>query len=105
MWDTKQNAEPTGGAPLGNHNAAKAKRWEAALERAFAAWPNEPDMTDCSPLMIGLNTAAHGFVKKVMEERDIAFYRETGDRLDGKPAQAVTLAGDPESPLRLVIEK
>jgi len=93
------------GGPFGNQHAAKAKRWEAALERAFAAWPEPPDCTDCSDFMRGLNMAAHAFVSELMARRDIAFFREAGDRFDGKAAQAVTLASDPEFPVRLVIEK
>lgn len=75
--------------PPGNNNGGKAKRWEAALERAFAAWPEPPDCSDCTPLMRGLNMAAHGFVGEVMEKKDIAFYRETADRLDGKAHQSI----------------
>jgi len=90
-----------GGQP-GNQNAAKAKRWEAALERAFAAYPDEPDMTDCTPFMIGLNKAAANFVKRTMEvDADLGFFRETGDRFDGKAAQSLTIGGDPDKPLHV----
>lgn len=78
------------GAPIGNQNAAKAKRWTAAIERALEAWPQEPDSTDCTPLMRGLNAAAFAFVGQMMDKRDAAFFREFGDRLDGKAAQAIT---------------
>lgn len=78
-----------GGAPFGNQNGAKAKRWEAALERAWAAYPNPPDDTDCTPFMRGLNLAAHNFVDDVVKKRDVAFYRENADRLDGKAHQSV----------------
>lgn len=77
------------GAPLGNQNAAKAKRWEAAICRALEAWPNPPDSTDCNELMRGINQAAFEFVKKLMSEKDIQFFREMGDRIDGKPSQAI----------------
>jgi len=79
---------PVGGQP-GNQNAAKAKRWESALERAFSAYPNPPDCTDCNDFMRGLNLAAHEFVKNVMTANDIQFFRETGDRFDGKAVQSV----------------
>jgi hypothetical protein len=78
------------GGPVGNQNAAKAKRWEAAILRALEAWPAKPDSTGCNALMLGINEAAHGFVAKMMAERDISFFREFGDRIDGKPAQAIT---------------
>ena len=82
------------GAPLGNQNAANAKRWAAACERAFAAWPNKPNTTDCTPFMVGLNEAAHEFVKGVMTKNDIAFFREVGDRFDGKAAQSVSVTAE-----------
>jgi len=87
-------------APLGNQNAAKAKRWEAAILRAVEAWPNEPDTTDCSALMIGLNKAAHEFVKGVYERGDLGFFKEFGDRLEGKAAQVI--AGDSDNPLTVI---
>lgn len=86
-------------APLGNQNAAKAKRWEAAVVRALEAWPNKPDSTDCSPLMIGLNEAAHQFVKGTMVG-ELPFLKELGDRMDGKAAQVI--AGDSENPLTVI---
>jgi molecular chaperone GrpE (heat shock protein) len=89
-------------APLGNQNAAKAKRWEAAILRAIEAWPKEPDETDCSALIIGLNRAAHQFVKNVYERGDLGFFKEFGDRMDGKAAQAVTLSGDEDNPLNVI---
>ena len=87
-------------APLGNQNAAKAKRWEAAILRAVEAWPKEPDTKDCSALMIGLNKAAYEFVKGVYERKDLGFFKEFGDRLEGKSAQVI--AGDSENPLTVI---
>lgn len=79
------------GAPIGNTNAAKAKRWEAAIVRAVEAWPNQPNSEGCNPLMVGLNAAAHAFVAQMFEDKDIAFFKEFGDRLDGKSAQAISI--------------
>lgn len=45
--------------------------------------------------MLGLNEAAHIFVRNVMLG-DIAFFKETGDRIDGKAQQSVQLGGDPD---------
>ena len=42
--------------------------------------------------MRGINAAAHAFVRKMMEDGDIAFFREFGDRLDGKPMQSMEVA-------------
>lgn len=82
------------GGQLGNQNAAKGKRWEAAILRAVEAWPKEPDSTDCSALIIGLNKAAHEFVKGVYERGDLGFFKEFGDRLEGKPSQPTELSGN-----------
>lgn len=88
------------GAPVGNQNAAKAKKWEAAILRAVEAWPKEPDSTDCSALIIGLNKAAHEFVKGVYERGDLGFFKEFGDRLEGKPSQALSLTGEDGGPVK-----
>ena len=86
-------------AAVGNQYAAKAKQWSLAIERAVAAWPNEPK-GEFSEYLKGLNTLAHEFVKKMHADKDIAFFREFGDRLDGKPAQ--TIGGDPDAPLSFI---
>jgi hypothetical protein len=81
-------------APLGNTNASSAKKWQAALERAIVAYPNAIDETNCTPIMIGLNRAASAFVIKMMEESSINFFREFGDRLDGKSVQGMEVSGN-----------
>jgi len=90
------------GAPLGNQNAAKAKRWEAAIIRAIESYPDKPDCVDCSALIKGLNEAAYRFVKEMTDTNNIAFFKEFGDRLDGKSAQSVTLSGDEDNPLNVI---
>jgi len=90
----------SGGQP-GNQNAAKAKRWSAAIERATAAFPNPPDDTDCSDLIKGLNAAAHAFVAKLHAEKDLGFFREYGDRLEGKSIQGVELGGPDGGEIRI----
>lgn len=37
------------------------------------------------------------------DEGDLQAYKELRDSVDGKPAQQITVAGDAEAPLRLVI--
>lgn len=86
-------------AALGNQYAAKAKQWSLAIERAVAAWPEAPK-GEFSAYLSGLNSLAHEFVKKMYADGDLGFFREFGDRLDGKPAQ--TLAGDPENPFQMI---
>lgn len=84
-------------APLGNHNAAKGKRWAAAIERAIQAYPAIPESLGSNETMRGINEAAAKFVSLMMVEGDITYFKEFGDRLDGKPTQ--TIAGDSEQPL------
>ena len=74
------------GAPLGNQNAAKGRQWRDAINRALSAWPEKAASLECSR---GITEAAYEFVAKLMAEKDIGFFRELGDRLDGKPAQAI----------------
>ena len=84
------------GAPLGNQNAAKAKKWAAAVERALCKRSGKE-------LAEALDDLADKFIAAV-EGGDINGYRELADRLDGKPAQQVQLSGDADEPLRIVHE-
>lgn len=82
------------GAPLGNQNGAKGKQWAAAIERALARKGDpsiDPDVPiERTPKMKALDALAEAFVAKVESEKDLGFFKELGDRLEGKPAQAVT---------------
>lgn len=84
------------GAPTGNQNAAKARKWSAAIERALVRRSGKA-------LADALDDLAEKFIEAV-EKGDISAYKELADRIDGKPAQSLTVAGDQESPLRLVIQ-
>lgn len=77
----------------GNDNAAKGTRWRDAIERAIEYWP-QVCPTGQNDLMKGLNEAAHQFVAKMMDEGDLGFFKEFGDRLDGKPKQSVDVGGE-----------
>ncbi len=82
------------GAPLGNQNAAKGKRWEAALERAFARRATgEPIPTDSSPFMQGIDQAATIFVSQLFEIKELGYFKELADRLDGRAVQGIEGAG------------
>ena len=74
------------GAPLGNRNAAKAKVWHAAIMRAL-------DIRGAGDRVKALDELAAKLLELVAAG-DLAALKEFGDRLDGKPAQAVTIAGD-----------
>lgn len=83
------------GAPLGNTNGAKGRRWQDALNKALARFTSVDP-----PVAIGaaLDQIAYLVVEKALSgDRDAI--TEIGNRLDGKPAQSVTVSGDPENPL------
>ena len=86
------------GAPEGNQNAAKARQWAAAIERALERRGDpsiDPDVPfERTPRMKALDALAESFIAKLDLEKDLGFYKEFGDRLDGKAAQGVIVAGD-----------
>lgn len=85
------------GAPIGNQNGRKAKIWEQAIKRALARKAN-------STVDNGLDSLADKIVEAAASG-DAWALKEIGDRLDGKPAQAVTVDGDGEGgPVRQSIE-
>jgi hypothetical protein len=85
------------GAPVGNRFAAKAKQWQAAIERALERMgdpsvnPDQP--VERTPKMKTLDALAEAFVKKMQAEGDLGFFKEFGDRLDGKPTQQTEISG------------
>lgn len=74
-----------GGQP-GNQNAAKNRPWAMAIERAL----RKRSRTD---QMEALDELAEKLLAKC-DEKDMIAIKELGDRLDGKPAQAITGAGE-----------
>ena len=79
------------GAPAGNKNAAKEnRRWSEALNRAIAQDKGKR-----------LRDAAEKLLTKASEGEPWAV-KELGDRLDGKPAQAITGADGKELVVRIV---
>ena len=87
-------------APLGNQNAAKGRRWAAAIERALerhASGGGLPE--DTSALMRGIDAAADAFVLALFTDKDLGYFKELGDRLDGKAKQQVDVGSDPDRPL------
>src|SRR5688572_12540362 len=74
----------TMGAPVGNKNAVKNKPWADAINRALLAEDGQK-----------LRALAEKLIARA-EEGDISALREIGDRMDGKPAMAITGAdGEP----------
>jgi len=90
------------GAPIGNKNAAKGKMWHGAILRAL-------DKRGCGDRLAALDELATKLLD-VVATGDLPALREFGDRLDGKPAQSVSLTGDEEHPVavrlveRLIID-
>ena len=79
------------GAPLGSKNRAKGKEWFDAIRK-------ECVQRDA------LGKIAKVLVDKAIEGEQWAV-QEIGNRFDGKPAQSMTVAGDPENPLVNRIER
>ncbi len=80
-------------APVGNRNAAKAKVWTAAIERALERRKG---------LGAGIK-AIDDLADKLIDEcltGNLMALQELGNRLEGKPAQAVLLSGDEDNPLQ-----
>lgn len=89
-----------GGAPKGNQNAAKGKRWQEALVKALAQYESKEDG-------IQMGQALCRIANKVVElalSGDKDSIQEIGNRLDGKPAQALEHSGPDGQPLH-VFEK
>lgn len=69
------------GAPVGNQNGAKAKVWAAAIERALAERSR-----------LARKEALDDLAEKLLakcDEGDMSALKELGDRLDGRPKQAI----------------
>jgi hypothetical protein len=85
------------GAPLGNRNGAKEKPWLAALNRALARKTLESRKEYLDDLADKLLESCFG--------GNLAALQELGNRLDGKPAQAITVGGDSGNPIIQRIER
>lgn len=68
-------------APQGNNNAAKNQYWSDALRKHITQNPKD------------LAFAAQALFDKA-KEGDVNAIKEIGDRLEGKPKQAVDLSGE-----------
>jgi hypothetical protein len=86
------------GAPAGNQNAAKAKVWNAAIKRALER--RSASRTD------GIKEI-DALAEKLLDlvaAGDLPALKEFGDRMDGKPAQAL-IGGDDDDPAIKVIQR
>ena len=81
------------GAPVGNHNAAKAKQWQAAILRAL-------EKRGGGDRAKAMDELAEKLLEAV-STGDLPALKEFGDRIDGKPAQSIEASGPEGGPLLL----
>lgn len=86
-----------GGAPNGNNNAGKGRDWRDALNYVLAERGREEE-GDGGAYVKGLRRVARKFMDAV-EKGGVAEFRELGDRIDGKAAQAIDLNGKLDVPM------
>ena len=82
------------GAPEGNRNAAKGKLWSAAIIRAL-----DRRQTGLEKVK-ALDEIADKLIQKCYDG-DFTAIQELGNRLDGKPAQAIIGGDEDDPPLRI----
>ena len=91
------------GAPFGNQNAAKAKRWSAAIDRALERRVGREGL---EAQQQALNDLADKFLAAVADgDKDaLGGYKELADRVDGRVSQ--TAGEDDATPTihRVVID-
>jgi hypothetical protein len=78
------------GAPFGNQNAKRQRIWHAAIMRALET--RDKSRVDGKKELDALAEK----LLDLVATGDLAALKEFGDRLDGKPAQAVIHNGDDE---------
>ena len=86
-----------GGAPLENNNASKGKPWRDAIN-----WALENHKRSQTERAQALRDIATKLIDNALEG-DLPAMKELGDRVEGKPAQAIV--GDPDQPLEVRICK
>lgn len=83
-------------APQGNQNAARAKVWRAAIERALER--RSQSRTDGIKEIDALAEQ----LLNLVAAGDLGALKEFGDRIDGKPAQAIIGGDENDPPVRTV---
>ncbi len=79
------------GAPIGNTNAVKGKRWRNAIDTAL----EKRCKSDGQKALVALAEV----MLAAAEKGESWALKEVGDRMDGRAAQSVTLSGDEDKPL------
>ena len=87
------------GAPLGNQNAVKAKRWQQAIDRALARRSKASGIEELDRLadkfLEAVDTGAREFIPG---------FAALGDRLDGKPAQQLDVGNVNGEPFKVAFD-
>lgn len=84
-----------GGAPLGNQNAAKAKRWQQAIDRALDRRSKSDGIAELDRLAdIYLDTIEEMTASTDKRGPSIAGFADFADRIDGKASQPIVGADD-----------
>lgn len=92
----------SGGQP-GNQNAVKAKRWQQAIDRALARRCKADGIAELDRLAdVYLDTIEEMTLGSDKRAPSIAGFADLADRLDGRPAQALTHSGDAANPVRII---
>jgi hypothetical protein len=78
-------------AAAGNQYAAKDKLWRAAILRALEKRSRSSQVEALDDLAEKLLSAC--------DTLDMTAIKELGDRIDGKPKQALDLGSDPDRPM------
>lgn len=84
------------GGQIGNTNAANAKMWTAAIQRA---------LDKRSEGLLEGKKAIDELAENLLElcdNKELGALKEFGDRMEGKPAQSVLLGNDPDNPITKV---
>ena len=84
------------GAPIGNQNAKKAKRWQDALLKALARYESPESNVKAGEALDKIAEKVVSFALK----GDKDSWQEIGNRLDGKPAQ-ILIGDEDEAPIQL----
>jgi hypothetical protein len=79
-----------GGAPKGNKNAAKGKRWLESLDKALKQYTDKTKKIEAGQ---ALDRIARMVVKEALGGAYWAI-EEIGNRLDGKPSQSIDFTGE-----------
>jgi hypothetical protein len=84
------------GAPIGNSNATKNKRWSQAIDKALKQY-NEGDVKQGQ----ALDVIAMRLVRRAITTDDDQVFDKAiaviGDRIEGKPSQSVQHGNDGDS--------